>query len=500
MGLEHHHETLTFAAMTRPFFSIRLVLRILTAVGIVVAFNALLILLRSYLSPSVIALLYLIPVGFCAALLGRMAGISASILSFLAFNYFFISPFYTLRVAHPQDFLELMVFLGVAVVISSLMARIQNNLDQVRAREHEAIQLYELSIDLAGKNNQEEIARSLAERLARLMPQAVLEVEIDPIRQCIRIPEHASQDLLQAPDLALELPSPNGQLGRIRIWHPGITLQPDELRLVQTFASQGALALDRANLSANQTRAKILEESDRLKTAILSSVSHELRTPLASIQAAATSLFNPAVELGPEAREELQSLLVEETENMAQLVGNLLNMSRIEAGALKLQRQWNAIAEIIDTALQRLHRVTANHQIDVDVSEDLPLISIDSILIEQVVINLIRNSIKFSPLHSIIHISAQENDKALIITISNQGPPIPDPYIEHIFEKFYPIPSKDQLQGTGLGLSICQGIVEAHGGKIWAANLPAGVAFHIRLPRTDTHVPSRVIEEVNEIP
>ena len=124
--------------------------------------------------------------------------------------------------------------------------------------------------------------------------------------------------------------------------------------MIQTFASQGALALDRAILADSETRARVLEESDRLKTAILSSVSHELRTPLASIQAAATSLFNPAVELEPEARGELQSLLLEETEHMSQLVGNLLNMSRIEAGALKLQRQWNSFAEIVDTCIRRL--------------------------------------------------------------------------------------------------------------------------------------------------
>ncbi len=226
----------------------------------------------------------------------------------------------------------------------------------------------------------------------------------------------------------------------------------------------------------------MLEESDRLKTAILSSVSHELRTPLATIQASATTLFNPAVKLEPEARTELQSLLLEETDRMIQLVGNLLNMSRIEAGALKLQRQWNSMAEIVDSSVRRLQRVTGGRSFEVDVSEDLPLVSVDSVLMEQVIVNLIRNSLKFAPPNSPIRISARADDQALLVSVSNQGPHIPEEYLEHVFEKFYPIPRPDTAQSTGLGLSICKGIVEAHGGKIWAANLPQGVAFHFTLP------------------
>ena len=266
-----------------------------------------------------------------------------------------------------------------------------------------------------------------------------------------------------------------GLLGEIHLWTKQPSLSPNELRLFQTIASQAALAVERALLSKAENRAKILEESDRLKTAILSSVSHDLRTPLASIQAAATSLSDPSVTLEPSAKDELQSLLLEETEHLNQLVGNLLNMSRIEAGALKLQKQWNALADLIDTVVERMQRQTTRHQIEIDVSEDLPLVQVDAMLIEQVFINLISNSVKYAPIGSRIWIQAFVQDPAWMqITLLNQGPAIPEEHLEHIFEKFYTFPGMRQVSSTGLGLSICKGIVEAHGGRIWAANQPEG--------------------------
>lgn len=464
------------------------VINLLLSTGIVGLSSVILFLLRPYLSTSVVALLYLVPVVVSAAVFGRMAGITASVLSFLIFNYFFIYPYFTFWVGHPQDSLAMIILLGVAILISSLMARIQFNLQQVREREREAVQLYELSVDLAGKNNQATIAKILAKGLAKLFNSAIIEVEIYQEDSSFR--ERASTNITAVEPthglshLQVPLSSPRGKLGEIHIWNLADHLQPEEERLLQTFASQGALALDRAILIDSETRARVLEESDRLKTAILSSVSHELRTPLASIQAAATSLYNPNVTLEPAARNELQSLLLEETDHMTQLVGNLLNMSRIEAGALKLQRQWNSIAEIVDTGLRRLRRNAASYPIEVDVSEDLPLVSVDSVLMEQVVINLVRNSLKFAPSQTPIRISAKAEEQAIQVTVSNQGPSIPEEFIQHVFEKFYPIPGKDTSQGTGLGLSICKGIVEAHGGQIWAANLPVGVAFHFFLPLT----------------
>jgi two-component system, OmpR family, sensor histidine kinase KdpD len=161
-----------------------------------------------------------------------------------------------------------------------------------------------------------------------------------------------------------------------------------------------------------------------------------------------------------------------------------LNMSRIEANALKLQREWNSITEIIDNCVKRLERISGQHHIEVNASEDLPLVSFDPVLIEQVLINLVNNSIKFAPPQTTICVHAETDDQVLKTTVSNQGPPIPEEHIEHIFEKFYPIPGRDAKRSTGLGLSICKGIIEAHNGAIWAENLPAGVAFTFTIPLT----------------
>jgi two-component system sensor histidine kinase KdpD len=370
------------------------------------------------------------------------------------------------------------------MLIGGLILLSQQNLRKVQARELQATQLYELSVELAGKMEIPEITNILVQRLSRLFPDKIIEVDTqhEGIHYKTRLPQEVKladgeNDLLTFP-----LSTINSDHGVIRVWSKGGKLNPDEERLIQTVTRQGLLALDRSILLARQTRTRILEESDRLKTAILSSVSHELRTPLASIQAAATGLFDPNVNLGEDARKELQSLLLEETETMAQLVGNLLNMSRIETGALKLQRQWNSMAEIVDTSLHRLHRMSGGHPIRVDVPDNLPLISVDAVLLEQVIINLVRNSIKHTPAQTDISIKASVSGEVMQVVVSNQGPNIPEDLLEHVFEKFYPIMGRDSSQGTGLGLSICKGIIEAQGGKILAENLPVGGAFHCELP------------------
>lgn len=458
--------------------------QILLAVGITALAAVILTLMRSAFSNSVVALLFLIPVVISVSLFGRAAGITTSILSFIIFNYFFISPYYTLRVNHAQDLLVLFVFLVVALVIGSLIAQSQQNLKRVQAREQQARQLYELSEELAGKVEVREIAEVLAQKLTGLFPDKIVEVETreDEKLNSYYLPETGTPQREEYQMRIFTLETANRDHGNIRIWFKGEKLNLEEERLIQTVARQGSLALDRSILTARQTQARVIDESDRLKTAILSSVSHELRTPLASIQAAATGLFDPNVNLGEDAREELQSLLLEETETMAQLVGNLLNMSRLEAGALKLQRQWNSMAEIVDTGLRRLHRMSGDHPIRVNVPDDLPLISVDAVLLEQVIINLVRNSIRHTPAQTEISILAEKSGDVMRVTVSNQGPNILSDMLEHVFEKFYPIKGRESSQGTGLGLSICRGIVEAHGGRIWAENLPVGVAFHFELP------------------
>ncbi len=469
----------------------RTILWILLAAFAIAISSAILISFRGFFSTSVVALLYLMVVVLCTTIGGFPAGVAASILAFLAFNYFFLPPFNTFTVTHTQDTIALFVFLVVSVLISNLMGRAKTRLEQIEARERESTHLYELSSTLTGIRDEQQIAELLARHLLAVFPAKTVDVLIQS-----DLPDTDCQDIpciqVHIPDNGIPgnayqqsqvLATNRGVLGEIHLWTQHVSLAPNEKRLLQTIASQAALAVERALLSKAENRTKILEESDRLKTAILSSVSHDLRTPLASIQAATSSLFDTSVVLEQEARDELQSLVLEEMEHLNQLVGNLLNMSRIESGALKLQKQWNAMADLIDTAIDRMQRQITQHSIVSNVTDDLPLVRVDAILIEQVFFNLISNSLKFAPPGSQIRIHAQVQDPDwMLITLTNQGPAIPEEHLEHIFEKFYHFPGMKQESSTGLGLSICKGIVETHGGHIWAANFPDGLAFCFTLP------------------
>jgi two-component system, OmpR family, sensor histidine kinase KdpD len=475
---------------TLPAFA-KILVRMLLAVCAIAIASVILIAFRDVFSSSVIALLYLLVVVFCTTIGGFLAGITASVLAFLAFNYFFLPPYSTFIVTYTQDTIALFVFLVVSVLISNLMGRSKLRLEQIEARERESTHLFELSSTLTGIRDEQEIAELLAQHVLAVFQADRVDVLVQsdlPDTDCqdkpciqVRLPENTLPGVSYQHSQVLS--TNRGVLGEIHLWTKNVSLTSNEKRLLQTIASQAALAVERTLFSRSENRAKILEESDRLKTAILSSVSHDLRTPLASIQAAASSLNDSSIVLEPKARDELNSLLLEEAEHLNQLVGNLLNMSRIEAGALKLQKHWNSMADLVDTAVERMQRQLAAHTVRIDVSEDLPLIQVDAILIEQVFINLLSNCIKFSPPGSQIQLKARIQDANWMeIVISNQGPGIPDEHLEHIFDKFYQFPGMKQESSTGLGLSICKGIVEAHGGQIWAGNSTEGLAFYFTLP------------------
>jgi two-component system sensor histidine kinase KdpD len=255
-----------------------------------------------------------------------------------------------------------------------------------------------------------------------------------------------------------------------------------EKRLFQTFASQGALAVERARLTQAESRAKVLEESDHLKSVILSSVSHELRTPLSTIKAAASSLRGRDVNWDSPARAELIAAIDDEADHLNMLVGNLLDMSRIESGVLKPKREWNILREIIGTVLARMKNLALEHTLEIDVPDDLPLVPVDYVQMEQVFTNLVSNSLKYAPPNTFVHIRAWVEDSAIRVRVSNQGPQVPPEDLERIFDKFYRTTAADRVTGTGLGLTICKGIVEAHGGHIWAENLSNGLAFNFTLP------------------
>lgn len=453
----------------------------LFAFGFIALVTAILFPLREYLETALVALLYLIPLGLITAYFGLGPGITSALATFLTFNYFFIQPYYRLAVHRPTDVAILVIFLVVAIVISQLVGRMQAGLAAATAREREATQLYELSTALAGLHDGHTIAEILAKQVQEVSQGEAVELNITGADTFVfRLPK--SDQPTRQPEWVLPIQVAQGILGEIRLWRAQPALTPGEKRLLQTFASQGALALERARLAKAESRARVLEESDLLKSAILSSVSHELRTPLSTIKAAASSLRSNDVSWDSAARPELIAAIDDEADHLNMLVGNLLDMSRIESGVLKPKREWNILPEIVGSVLGRMKRMAGGHQIEVDVPEHLPLVPVDYVQMEQVFTNLLSNSIKYAPERTVIRVRAFVESDSVHVVVSNQGPQVPQEHLERIFDKFFRLSETDRVTGTGLGLSICKGIIEAHGGKLWAENVPDGLAFNFTLP------------------
>jgi two-component system sensor histidine kinase KdpD len=460
-------------------YSLRYVLTVL----LIALLTALFFTVREVIDTSIIAFIFLLPVGLVTVLWGLRPGVTAAVLAFFSVNFFLVKPYYKLAVHQPSDLVVLMVFLIVAVVISQLVGRAQAGTIAATAREREATQLYELSTALTGLHDDQAIAGILARQVQAVSQGEYVEIRItgaEPFSQ--RLPEIQAPS--RPPELTVPIQAARGVLGEIRLWRAEPAIPSSEKRLLQTFASQGALALERARLAQAESRARVLEESDRLKSILLSSVSHELRTPLSTIKAAASSLRRGEVSWDSLARAELIAAIDDEADHLNMLVGNLLDMSRIESGALKPKREWNILPEIVEGVLARMRRTTEDHRLDVDVPESLPLLPVDFVQMEQVFTNLVSNSAKYAPPNSVIHIRARVEADQVHVQVSNQGPQIPPEHLERIFDKFYRITAADRVTGTGLGLSICKGIIEAHGGRIWAENLRDGLAFNFTLPLT----------------
>lgn len=439
--------------------------------------------LRDFLDTTLVALLYLIPIGVITTFGGFTPGIISALFSFFAFNYLFIKPYYTLAVHRPLDLVILTIFLVVAIVLSRLVGQAQAGLAAANAREREATQLYELSAALAGLHDEYTVAQILGKQVSALLQGEYVEVDIigsQPVQFCL--PQAASPK--RQPELTVPIQTARSTLGEILLWRASPVISLGEMRLLQTFASQAALALERARLAQAESRAKVLEESDRLKSALLSSVSHELRTPLSTIKAAASSLRGNEVSWDSSARVELIAAIDDESDHLNMLVGNLLDMSRIESGALKPKREWNILSEIVGSVVARMKYSAEEHKVEIEIPESLPFVPVDYVQMEQVFTNLISNSVKYAPANSLIRIRANIEGECLRVQVSNQGPQIPPEHLERIFDKFYRIHEADRVTGTGLGLSICKGIIEAHGGKIWAENLNDGLAFNFTLPLT----------------
>jgi two-component system sensor histidine kinase KdpD len=274
-----------------------------------------------------------------------------------------------------------------------------------------------------------------------------------------------------------------GALG-IRPPEGATTFSLDQIRFLEAVSDQCAVALERLRLAERTSRDQVEIEAERLRTALLSSLSHDLRTPLAAVEGAATTLRREGSRLAPAATVELLDSIIGETRRMGTLIRNLLEMVRLESGMLQVQREWQSMEEIVGVALLRLDRVLADHHVTTDIPGDLPLLRVDGLLIELVLVNLLENAANHAGPATPIEIAARATGGSVEVTVRDHGPGVPPDQLEAIFEKFRRL-GEGSGQGVGLGLAICRGIVQAHGGRIWAESPADGglrVGFRLPLP------------------
>jgi len=457
-------------------------IRQLAVLGCVVATILILKPFEFSLAIQLIALIFLLPVLVSTVYFGLTAGVFASILAFLGFNFYFIQPYNTLAVHQTLDLITLLIFLMVSIIISQFIGRAREAAALAKSREREATLLYELISALSSLHDPQKIAQILAEHTLKAIQADRVEVSLkESSNQITALQDPAEHNNLDIHQSVISIQTARSQEGEIHIWHQ-FTLTPQTDRLLDAFANQAALTLERARLANNENKTKVLEESDRLKSSLLNSVSHELRSPLAAIKTSVSFLRSGSVDWNIAAREELLATIEEETDQLNFLVGNLLDMSRIESGALNPQRRWNSISEIAMGVVIKMRKQLQNHLLETDFPADLALVPTDYVMISQVFTNLISNSIKYAPTQTIIRIKAEQDLEQMHVQVSNQSPPVPTEHLEQIFDKFHRITEADRVTGTGLGLSICKGIIEAHDGKIWAENQPNNFVFHFTLP------------------
>ncbi len=449
-----------------------------------------LIFIRDQMEIAIVALLYLLPVGASAAVGGLGPGVVAALVSFFSLNYFFLPPYGTLMVHKSQDILVLVVFLALAVSISQLVGRMTNSLATARAREHETNRLYELSLALSRLHDKSDILNNLAQHTLETFQAKQIEVctSGEPHQLIIRLPETPGdgEDILGGPTASVSLQGRHHLLGEIRLWRSDRPFNPSEERLLHTYAGQAALAVERAILAEQAHQSELLQAKEKLQTSLLNSISHDLRTPLVSITGALSSLKEKSLLLDQEARDSLLETASEEAERLNRLVANLLSMTRIEAGAIHLNKEPCDIQDVIGSALDQLGERLARRNVKANLPADMSLVSLDCALFEQVLVNLLDNAAKYSPSNMLIEINVSQSQDTAKIEICDRGIGIPPGDLDHIFDKFYRVQRSNSVSGTGLGLAICKGIVDAHDGTIRAENREGGGAIlTIHLPKED---------------
>ena len=467
-------------------------------------------LMHPYFAAANLIMVYLVGVVLVATRYGRGPSILASVLSVAAFDVFFVKPYLTFAVSDTEYVVTFIVMLIVAATISTLTVRIKQQAEAAREGERRTANLYAMSRDLANSRGTETLVRVAAQHISEVFQSQVIVLLPDAQRHLnIHVPEEAAwslnshehgvaewvyehgqpaglgtETLPGAQGLYLPLKTSQSIVGVLGIYpqQPRRLMSPDQFHLLETFANQTSLALERAQLAEETERTRMQVETERLRNTLLSSVSHDLRTPLASITGAASTMIENNQTLAPEDRLELAQLTYEEAERLNRLVTNLLDVTRLESGGVHVEKEWQPLEEVIGTALSRLDKPLREHPVTVNLPPDLPLVPFDSTLIEQVLVNLLENAVKYTPPGSPIELAARTGEAEVVVEVSDHGPGLQPGSEERVFDKFYRAQPAN-TRGVGLGLTICRGIVEAHNGRIWAENRPEGGAvFRFTLP------------------
>ena len=481
------------------------------AVIVTVASTALAYLMFGRFELANLIMVFLLGVVYIATRFGRGPSIFASVIGVAIFDLFFVPPYFSFSVSDSQYLITLLAMLTVAVLISNLMANVRSQAKVAGHRERRAMVLYAMSKELTTSQSEDEIVRTAVHHLYAefgsqnviLFPDingkvsyptsppirgSLLTVDLSVAQWVKDHNEIAGQGTNTLPGAqAIYFPLSNKEttLGVLVLQPVNLrrVFLPEQQKLLETFLGQIAQAITRVRLSEQARKTQIEMEAERLRNSLLSSISHDLRTPLATIVGSASTLIEEDSQLKAKDKTELCQSIYKEAERMSCLVNNILDMARLDSGVVEPNKQWYPLEEIVGVVLTRLQKRLANRTVTVKLPSGIPMIHVDAVMIEQVLINLLENALRYTPEHSPLEITAHINPDTIEMSLTDHGPGIPSGSENKIFDKFYRVDNEATQSGVGLGLAICRAIIEAHGGSIHAQNRYSGGAiFSFILP------------------
>ena len=464
---------------------------------------------RGSLEPTNLVMLYMASVVISAIFLGRGPSLLAAVAGVLAFDFFLVPPYLTFAVSDTQYLITFGVLLVVSLVISSLTAQGREQAEAAIRREAQTASLYDLGRDLTAATDLQDVLRIIISHIEKAFGREIAiflpenghlrllssssDYQPDENELAVAVwayqsnqPTGRGTDTLPAASIRCHpLRTSNGLVGVLGV-HPKETdtfLTSEQRQTLAAFINQAALAIERATLAEQARRTELLQATEKLQTALLNSISHDLRTPLVSITGALTSLDEQSGSLNAENQWSLIVTAREEADRLNRLVGNLLSMTRIESGAIKLHLEPGDVQDVVGTSLEQLGKRIEKHSVQVNIPDRYPLVPMDFTLIVQVLVNVLENAVKYSAKDSLIEISADRVDGSARLQIADRGVGIPAEDLTRVFDKFYRVQRPESVTGTGLGLSISKGIIDIHHGKIYAnARDGGGTIITIELP------------------